>query len=643
VQQEIVEVDADSLTDEQLHHAMYGAGELRWKLQSHQLADYDAFDEWNVERQTREHLRWVAEIGALYDNLWVDECGRRYGKTVKWLICDVREGIRRPECRGLIATAKQKNIGGIIVPLTKMLFKDAPKGYFPEYRGTRGADHECLYIPATGSIIKLVGLDLHPDATRGQFLDFCHISEAAFVKGLHELITAVINPQFRYRPWSWLALETSTSKTVDCDFNDHFRKDAKLRGTYRMRTIRDNTNLTDEEIATEERRSGGKDSHICRRELYCEEVRDPELMVIPEYDETRHVMEPERPEHAMAIVAMDPGMRDLFALLWGYWDAKRAKLVIERDWCARNTSTAQVAEVIRSVELDLYAEAADLLYLPARGSLDEVNPFPNPSVGRVWMKLHPQALAESLDSTVRQLVGVGLARDEFGNIITFKGHVVVEAGPRAGYLIFSASKQSYAAYAQTDEEFRNSRDAEGLEMAPKQHSFGINKPSGLCYWDGKQFMSNPSIRVSDTDARLIGDLTTDYNISVGNTYKDDKEAALFALRNAFRDDKIEIHSRCVNLQAHVRAARWNDNRTDYERTEALGHNDLLDALVYMWRMVQPLRGIDPYPPEILESAGKNVVHLPWVPKPEYVKELDRRMQLSRSGGRPAGRIKGWNE
>jgi hypothetical protein len=70
---------------------------------------------------------------------------------------------------------------------------------------------------------------------------------------------------------------------------------------------------------------------------------------------------------------------------------------------------------------------------------------------------------------------------------------------------------------------------------------------------------------------------------------------------------------------------------------------LLDALVYMWRMVQPLRGLDPYPPEILESAGKNVVHLPWVPKPEYVRELDRRMQLSRAGGRPAGRIKGWND
>lgn len=641
--QEIVEVDAESLSSEQLMHAMWSAGELRWMLQSHQVDDYDAFDAWNVERQTQEHLSWVASIGALYDNMWVDECGRRFGKTVKWLICDVREGIRRPGCRGLIATAKQKNIGGIIVPLTKMLFKDAPKGYFPEYRGTRGADHECLYIPATDSIIKLVGLDLHPDATRGQFLDFCHISEAAFTKGLYELITAVIMPQFRYRPWSWIALETSTSRTVDCDFNDHFRKDAKLRGTYRMRTIRDNHNLTEDEIATEERRSGGKDSHVCRRELYCEEVRDPELMVIPEYDEQRHVSEPERPEHAMAIVAMDPGMRDLFALLWGYWDAKRAKLVIERDWCARNTSTSQVAEVIRSVELDLYGEAADLLYLPARGRVDEVNPFPAPSPDRVWLKLHPQALAEALDSSVRQIVSVGLERDEFGNIITFKGHVVVHAGPRAGYLIFAASKQSYAAYAQTDEEFRNSRDADSFQSAPKQHGFGINKPSGFCYWNGTEFMSNPSIRVSDTDKRLIGDLTTDYNISVGKTYKDDKEAALFSLRNAFRDDKIEIHKRCVNLQAHVRSARWNDNRTDYERTESNGHSDLLDACVYLWRMVQPMRGMDPYPPEVLESHGKNVVHLPWVEKPAYAQELERRMQQARTGGRPAGRIKGWND
>src|SRR5882672_157407 len=138
--------------------AMYEAGALSWLLQDHQLPDYDDFCDWNQQRQTRDHRAWVKSIDALYDNLWVDECGRRYGKTVKWLITQYMDALRRPGFRGLIATPLRTSIGGIIVPLTKMLFSDAPKGYFPRYKGTNGADHECLYIEALDSTIKLVGL-----------------------------------------------------------------------------------------------------------------------------------------------------------------------------------------------------------------------------------------------------------------------------------------------------------------------------------------------------------------------------------------------------------------------------------------------------------------------------------------------------
>jgi hypothetical protein len=127
---------------------LYQAGYLDWKIRDYQLADHEAFCAWDAERQTQEHLDEAAAAGALYDNMWVDECGRRYGKTAQWLIRDVNAAIRRPGARGLIACAYQKNIGEIIVPLTKVLFRDAPAGYFPEYRGTHGADHECLIIPA---------------------------------------------------------------------------------------------------------------------------------------------------------------------------------------------------------------------------------------------------------------------------------------------------------------------------------------------------------------------------------------------------------------------------------------------------------------------------------------------------------------
>lgn len=338
----------------------YKTGHLEYKLRPHQLRDYVDFDAWNIERQTPKHMAWVEEIDALFDNLWVDECGRRWGKTAKWLIRDVMEMLRRPSARGMIATPLQKSIGGIIVPLTKILFADAPREYFPRYVGSKGADHQGLWIEATGSFCKLVGLDKHPDATRGEFLDFCHISEAAFVKGLNELSTAVVMPQFQQRPHAWFAMETSTAKAPDCDFNRVFREDARLRGTYRKHTIRDNTSLTEADIAKEERRSGGKKSHVTRRELYCEELRDPDEMVVPEFDESVHVVDPAdwpRPPYALAHVGIDPGTTDPLGLVWFYLDWGRQTIVVEAAWCKANASTGEVVRVIQETEAALWGSS----------------------------------------------------------------------------------------------------------------------------------------------------------------------------------------------------------------------------------------------------------------------------------------------
>lgn len=394
---------ADMSEDEQ-RLVCWQSGQL-WPMLCwpHHAADYHAFRRWNVERQSPVHRRAMRAKGAFYDNVWCDEMGRRVGKTGKWLMIGAEESIRRPGCRGLIFTAKQKSIGGIIVPLAKKLFADAPLGYRPEYKGTHGADHEGLWFPATESFIKLVGVDTHPDATRGQFLDWAVGSEAAFIKGLDELLTGNIVHQFQMRPWAWLALESSTGKAADCDFNRIFREDAKLRGTYRMKTIRDNPMLTEEEVETEEARSGGADSPACQRELYCVPVRDPEDSVVPEFNEIVHVVPPGKvPDYAHAYVGMDPGMRDPLGLVWGFWDFERAKLVLQSSFAERNCSTARAAVVMKERERALWgtehrdAEADDAARLAWLTGRTDVQPEKAPlqaaagatltGDGRLW---HP--------------------------------------------------------------------------------------------------------------------------------------------------------------------------------------------------------------------------------------------------------------
>lgn len=336
-------------------------------LHDHQVEDYRSFHAWNVQRQTPEHRDWIRSVNALYDNLWVDECGRRHGKTARDLILDVEMMLRMPGARGLIATPLAKSIGGIIVPLTKILFRDAPAGYFPRYVRSHGPDGPGLYIDATDSYCKLIGLDKNPDATRGEYLDFAHVSEAGFVKGLYELVTAVLMPQFRYRPWAWLAMETSTAKVADCEFNVEFREDAQLRGTYRTHTIRDNSSLSELDIDQEERRSGGAGSAQCQRELYCELTRDPDDMIVPEFDAptkerpfTLHVIDPElyvRPRYALCHVGFDPGTTDPHGLVWFHFNWLAQCIVVEAAWARSNASTGTIAATVQEYEQRLWGTA----------------------------------------------------------------------------------------------------------------------------------------------------------------------------------------------------------------------------------------------------------------------------------------------
>jgi hypothetical protein len=148
-------------------------------------------------------------------------------------------------------------------------------------------------------------------------------------------------------------VESSTAKVADCEFNVEFREDAKLRGAYRLHPITDNTSLTDDDIDQEERRSGGKHSAQCRRELYCELTRDPDDMVVPEFDEAVHVVDPaliQRPPYAFAHVGFDPGTTDPHGLVWLYFDWMHQCIVVEGAWARSNASTGTIAATTQRME-----------------------------------------------------------------------------------------------------------------------------------------------------------------------------------------------------------------------------------------------------------------------------------------------------
>lgn len=352
-------VPASSMSTEALVAAAWRAGDLSWKLDPHQLEIYELFNRWNRNRHTPEYLEICRAIQGAMDSVWDEELCRRFGKTAKWIIQLDEIALQRRGAVLTYGTAFQKDIGDIIVPLQNLLAADAPDDVRPKYRGSYGAySSPVLHFPSTDSVIKLVGIDKNPDGLRGRFSDGIVISEARDVRQLESIVRGILLPQFQRRPWAFLALESSTPKDLDHDLITKFKPDAIARGAYVMRTLDANKVISDEDRERYIREAGGRGHPECEREYFCKVTRDPERMIVPEFDREKHVRAVHRPAYAHAFVFVDPGMSDRLAILWGYWDWMAQMLVIERSWAEFNAGTDVVARVLRDTEAELWRPEA---------------------------------------------------------------------------------------------------------------------------------------------------------------------------------------------------------------------------------------------------------------------------------------------
>ena len=497
--QEQTAADASSA---ELIAASWRCGVLRWLLDAHQRVVYDKFKAWEADPPNS------VEREALYDSIFVVDIGRRWGKTWLCLLILIEWGLQRDGAILTYATAEKQQIRSIVIPLFRKIVESCPADLRPEYRGSSEGMEQGLYFK-NGSIIKLVGVDKDPDRLRGQASDGGCFSEAAHMKDLEESVSGIFLPQFQRRPWARLILESTAPTQPDHDFDRVFIPDAEKRGAYVFGTIDDNHAITADEKEKAIREAGGRDSARCRREYYGIRVRDPERVLVPEFDMERHVVPfVDVPPFAHAYVGVDPGTRDMLGIVWAYWDFERAKLVVQRSYAERNVTTTPVADLIKRTERELW---------------------------------HGQKPAPD-----------------------------------------------HVRRAANDNDLRE---------------------GSVRYWNGKRYMPNPYIRVSDTDLRLIGDLVREHGISIAPTPKDDAEAQLYSLRNAFLANKIEIVADSGPLAIQLKRGMWNDARTEWERTDALGHLDCVAALIYLWRNV--IRTLNPYPPGMPVGSADKIVILPW--------------------------------
>jgi hypothetical protein len=175
--------------------------------------------------------------------------------------------------------------------------------------------------------------------------------------------------------------------------------------------------------------------------------------------------------------------------------------------------------------------------------------------------------------------------------------------------------------------------------------------SDLKWWDGAKLRDNPFRQISDTDSRAIGELNREHDVKFqaadkrlakseaqSGSARRLPEAKLMALRRAFGDGRILISSEDVTLGDYgalalqLQNGRWNEMRTDFERTDELGHLDCVMALAYLWHGIE--KNTNPNKPEIM--PGQEGWHYPrhfGKPEKRTVEQLNKVFGLEGGRGR----------
>ena len=154
----------------------------------------------------------------------------------------------------------------------------------------------------------------------------------------------------------------------------------------------------------------------------------------------------------------------------------------------------------------------------------------------------------------------------------------------------------------TDQAWKDELDLIRAEFYPGLES--VAKP--VCSWGSGQPSFKTTMRVSDTNAQLIADMSSEHGLIFSPAEKDDSEAALNAYRIALAGLKYEVHERCVDTIAHLEQAIWNKGRTNMAESSGGGHFDTIPAGVYLNRKSGQFKR-NPNPQT---AANKHTHHVP---------------------------------
>lgn len=317
----------------------FKTGNLRYKLLPHQEQMYDKI------RNTPPGRKCVVN------------CSRRFGKSTVLCIRAVEQCVSKPNSTVVFLCLSSKQSRQIVEPILQFICSDIPPKYKPAFNQNAGT----FVFSHNGSRIILgSATDRNEEGLRGVTADLVIVDEAASVDNLQYIISSILLPA-TLTTNAPIIIASTPAVTPDSYFTELCRH-AELEGYYSCFTIYDNTSLSPEKIEQYCQESGGRKSTTWLREYMCHFVTETTCVVVPEWQEIFEYSPPkdEFYKYYHKYIAMDLGVRDKTMILFGYYDFKNARLVIEDeiDISGIEVTTQKIYEKTRSKESELWGKEA---------------------------------------------------------------------------------------------------------------------------------------------------------------------------------------------------------------------------------------------------------------------------------------------
>lgn len=284
------------------------------------------------------------------------EAARRWGKTTTVLAYVFEFLLRNPGAICRIALPWKDQARKVWLPEIEKMQLDCPEEIRFKYHTM---DSVC--VAPNGSLIYLVGTNEDRGrSARGTATALAICDEVGFWS-YPEVIQEVLAPQLR----------TTKGKLILCstppnDLGHWWYEEKKISIAQKrciQKTIYDDESLFDgsrncldqktfEQIVKD---CGGLTSPTFLREYLCEPVSDPQKLVIPEYNETIHVVSSyPTPEYFDSYVGCDLGLNDFTALLFGFYDFTHDTIVIQDEMVVSGWNSKQITDRAKQIELTLW-------------------------------------------------------------------------------------------------------------------------------------------------------------------------------------------------------------------------------------------------------------------------------------------------